>query len=818
MNVNSFIKQHIKWAILISVLLMFFYAILYKFDCYIVKTWVGKLCHLTDFAMSNSLCLRISISIAVPFLLFIRVHRIIKQGSSCAAIFIQSGICVIALILLNDKFWAYPDLFKFLNFKSYWIVVVWLFLFSSNGAYAFYYYSNFKKYRRIGEKSKGFTTDTFSQSNASITSFTKEIAKRVLNTDIGKESFSVGIAGKWGSGKTTYLNALKDALKNHVVYIDFQPWNSLSANKIVEDFFCLFKKEVAKSIDSSLESSITQYARQLLAADKKNQMSAFMSQLLVWQENNDISSSKQKIKDALVESDIKVVVSIDDIDRLDKEELFEVLRLIRNTANLPNLIYVVTYDKEYVINQLKGKGISNPELYLEKIINVEVMLPKVSRSELIDAFFSELKQMSDENTFAKIQEAVYSDSGNIKRITSVITNFREVKRFARQLAVHSSYAVLNLKDEISLEDLLWIELIRYADLNLYSRLSADPSLILCTASRSIGELKVQDSFIKNVNTENAGETTKEVLDIIKYLFSPHKRVQYELSIIHSNNYARYFYLGRENLKFYRHDYEELLAQKNAGVIGQKVKIYFESENPNQCYDIKSLLFLIRTDSYYDYSFEKFKNVVFLLFAVEKYDTDTNVRSLIYQILCDERLTEKESGKWLIWNLDYLKGKVNSKNGGWIIRIVRRIYDNCYGSSKAEMKNKSIETMEICFTKWAESSKPDAIDILNESSELYKVFKSVCQTWSEEDDSGFEVSHSMECLIESSIIKYFKQNPSAESKKFDDYFSSSLTDYEMMEGVQEYDKMEQSENRLELIFGGNVYLCNAYRKECFIKEN
>ena len=63
--------------------------------------------------------------------------------------------------------------------------------------------------------------------------------------------------------------------------------------------------------------------------------------------------------------DRPVVIVIDDIDRLEKNELFEVLRLIRNTGNFANLIYVVAYDERYVVEQLSNLGIYNGRLYLE---------------------------------------------------------------------------------------------------------------------------------------------------------------------------------------------------------------------------------------------------------------------------------------------------------------------------------------------------------------------------------------------------------------------------------------------------------------------
>lgn len=91
---------------------------------------------------------------------------------------------------------------------------------------------------------------------------------------------------------------------------------------------------------------------------------ALFRSLAVWYSEEDSNVFKSKIADKLKDIDSKIVVAIDDIDRLDSNELFEVLRLIRNTANLPNLIFLVTYDKDYVIKQLKNKGISNIKILI----------------------------------------------------------------------------------------------------------------------------------------------------------------------------------------------------------------------------------------------------------------------------------------------------------------------------------------------------------------------------------------------------------------------------------------------------------------------
>lgn len=64
---------------------------------------------------------------------------------------------------------------------------------------------------------------------------------------------------------------------------------------------------------------------------------------------------KNDISNELLHLKKKVFVVIDDVDRLDKDEVFEVLRLVRNTAKFCNIIFVVSMDEKYVIEQLGKK-------------------------------------------------------------------------------------------------------------------------------------------------------------------------------------------------------------------------------------------------------------------------------------------------------------------------------------------------------------------------------------------------------------------------------------------------------------------------------
>ena len=56
----------------------------------------------------------------------------------------------------------------------------------------------------------------------------------------------------------------------------------------------------------------------------------------------------KKLKD----EKIKIIVSIDDIDRLSDEEIVAVFQLVKSLADFPNTIYVLAFDYDVVVRAL----------------------------------------------------------------------------------------------------------------------------------------------------------------------------------------------------------------------------------------------------------------------------------------------------------------------------------------------------------------------------------------------------------------------------------------------------------------------------------
>lgn len=805
---------HIYGIIATAVVGLSFYVFLTEINSWLTNIWVGDVLELLYEGMMRSVLLSVVIAIVLSSL-FGRM-AIFSYKSSAKLFFVQLLLYAIAILEITDDNWLLPDIIpNVLSYKLYWKYALPLL---GIGSICSYGYGLFKaKFQKVAfsTNGKGFVTKHSLEESNTIGKFARGIVERLLRTPMREEAFSLGIAGVWGSGKTTCLEALKKEFGRKVLYIEFSPWNSNSPEKIIEDFFLLFRKEVSSQINPFLNGTIAKYARQLLSINRMEPWLALFRSLAVWYSEEDSNVFKGKIADKLKNIDRKIVVAIDDIDRLDSDELFEVLRLIRNTANLPNVIFLVTYDKDYVISQLTHKGISSPDLYLEKIINVEVMLPKVMGYELISMLYSDLEEMVEENVVQSIMNSIRKNEKGVRTIVSILTNYREIERFAKQLAVHITYAQDNLKNEISIQDLFWLELIRYADFNFYMRLSKQADTVFQLSKGGKKRLELCDDFKRQFKSDcrDASCTSKNVFDSLNYLFR-NRTEEEDVSIVYVNNYSRYFSLGLEKRKFYAFDLENLLSEVNTDY-EIKLNEFFNNEKEEDDYDLDSLLFLLyNKKNSAELDLKQYKMVLSLMFALFKYERDGEVHRVLAYYVCDWDIIGRENGVWTKCFLDEFERLLSVGDGYDDIVLLRKLYDKIHDIKKQENnKSEVLRLMSDKFLKWAEKGKPDAIDIIYSDSMLKKIYKQTCITHHFVNKMGDTVFVDVECLIWNAILGYFKVHRSDKYKEFDEYFDYNLTDDEFSTDMNQQDKIDMVNKEIEGIFGA-ISMFKQFRNDCF----
>lgn len=217
--------------------------------------------------------------------------------------------------------------------------------------------------------------------------FAKRIAK-VISSQPEGDSLVVGLYGKWGEGKTTLMNFIQSELPTDSIVINFNPWLFSDENHLLKAFFEGLAGALNKESKNSKEKIggfLAEYAdsmgvlTQFLGFNTKGleslgkKMGALSTEKL-----------KERIDKYIEDSGKKIYVFIDDIDRLDINEIQSVFKLVKLVGNFPNTCYVMAFDNEMVSAALAPKytGSEGGHNFLEKIIQLPILIPKASLRSL----------------------------------------------------------------------------------------------------------------------------------------------------------------------------------------------------------------------------------------------------------------------------------------------------------------------------------------------------------------------------------------------------------------------------------------------------
>ncbi len=72
----------------------------------------------------------------------------------------------------------------------------------------------------------------------------------------------------------------------------------------------------------------------------------------------------------------RILVILDDIDGLSNKQIRYVFQLITSVARFPNTTYLLVFDKEIVVEALKGVQSGNGQDYL-KVIQMPIQIPNI---------------------------------------------------------------------------------------------------------------------------------------------------------------------------------------------------------------------------------------------------------------------------------------------------------------------------------------------------------------------------------------------------------------------------------------------------------
>lgn len=437
-----------------------------------------------------------------------------------------------------------------------------------------YFYHHFIKERSSSNMEEdtnhpvfSLTTDDNDLADTGWQNYANSLVSMLPSKGMKNESFAVGIYGEWGTGKTTFLQHIRKELGQRYIVIEFNPWGCLSAESVITDFFNNMKQHLCHN--NELTNAIEDYMDMLTAVEVPEWLK-WITGRFAGKNNNTTAFLKNNVEKLIEENGKQVAILIDDIDRLEADEVFEVMRLIRITANFHNTVFVAAYDKKHVCEMLNSKGIYSAERYIEKIFNIEVSLPCIESQTIPNIILDDLYKMTELNNSQKyeIERALWQYKNNDHRellISSYIHNFREAKRFAALLALSLNHLKKTGLNEFYLYDLFWLELLHICCHNDYETLTTDPFSIL-ELTRNI------------ISKESRGATHLILKDIpnnnpiLQILFNSHAgTTSNHRRVCFMNSYAKYFCYRIPSTIIPLVKFQMLMRNENTEEIINKVK-------------------------------------------------------------------------------------------------------------------------------------------------------------------------------------------------------------------------------------------------------
>ncbi len=335
----------------------------------------------------------------------------------------------------------------------------------------------------------------------------------------------IGLNGQWGSGKTTLMKNVKRKLdsdshkEEYIIIDDFNPWIATNTEAIVQGLILSIFSKINLKISNY---RILKYIKMLEKALIGKWMFFDFTSL---NNKNDYSYRipRDFLNNYLLKTKKKLIIIIDNLDRVTPQNIFTILTIVNNFLNINNCAVFLLYDKKILENSLTTINI--PEYYLDKIINLEISVPLPEIEDLKTIFQKVLIRLRNEYV-------QYNDEDNdIVDFCSILAkskfSLRDFKRYC-SLIIQYDYMFKNF----DFMDSLVILFIQFYDNNIINFIfdnkrylvsidnGVSPNIII-SHEDSERSNKEHDNFfdeLKQKIKENDGLCAVLILKIMKISF------------------------------------------------------------------------------------------------------------------------------------------------------------------------------------------------------------------------------------------------------------------------------------------------------------
>ena len=354
--------------------------------------------------------------------------------------------------------------------------------------------------------------------------FAKSLAKSIVSIKdpIGT---TIALTGPWGSGKSSVVNLLRSELNElpdtDLIVTSFNCWWYRGEEALALAFLQHLHAVLKDSLGDKIKDLIPAIGRGLLQAGPvlgpvvaiatTGPWGALTSGATVFAKRffgaaQTPEAAFRKLSKALDNEDRRFLVVIDDIDRLTPQEALAVFRLTKSVGRLPNVMYLLAFDRQLADAAVAALYPSEGPHFLEKIIQATFEIPTPLQSDLNRSILtaaSEICGPDQPDQMVRFMNLFYD------AVAPYIATPRHVARLRNTISV--TWPAID--GEINRADFLALEAIRLYEPALYENIKAGKAK-LCgtpqTGDPPQGDDSRFDDYLKNISADRH-DSVKQIL-------------------------------------------------------------------------------------------------------------------------------------------------------------------------------------------------------------------------------------------------------------------------------------------------------------------
>ena len=423
--------------------------------------------------------------------------------------------------------------------------------------------------------------------------FAQKLARDLTNWH-SKESLVVGLNGKWGSGKSSVKKLIFHALKeagDPLTCVEFNPWLVSGEEAITRAFFNEITKKLLTYKDEGKAVRLEKWRKysKYLSLSSKLASGVEVAGLLIpglaviggaakatlnkgaeladtaadSLEDTELSLTdlKAELSAEFAKLPKPILVVIDDIDRLTKQEIRLVIQLIKSNADFPNITYLLLYQRETVARSLEEILGEDGHSYLQKIVQVDLDIPP-PRPLKLRAFLSDAIDPLFSKTKVRGWKQRRWSSAATQTLWPLYQSPRHIVRLRCMLGFYFDSHIVGDHLNVNFLDLILLETLRihfpsvYEDVSRGFRHANDPLYTFYYSSTDALK-RIRESVTQSIQDSNVDEHLKAPLKaLLEELFPQvdehfhHSRDEElvwlkEMRLCHATHFPKYFHLTVE---------------------------------------------------------------------------------------------------------------------------------------------------------------------------------------------------------------------------------------------------------------------------------